>query len=131
MENTDTQLTATWPKPARDAFEQCRNWFHTIADEAGAGPLDESPKWGQPSWRPRKPRTGSTLRLSWSPKSPDTLTAYVDCKSTLAATMADLYPTLPNDGNRAIALDLRQPLPKDALCHLAALTFTYHRKPRS
>ena len=102
--------------------------FHDVAEKAGAGPLDETLKWGQPSWRPMKPRTGSTLRIDWSPKYPSRLSLYVDCKTDLAARMQMLYPDLPeNDGQRHLAVALDAPLPEQAIAHLADMTFTYHR----
>ena len=94
---------------------------------ADVGVLDESLKWGQPSWRPRRPRTGSTLRLNWSDNAPDSLMAYVDCKTDLAAQMKTRFPDLPgNDGRRALRFDLNENN-TDALWQLAHLTFTYHR----
>ncbi|MEO0402071.1 MAG: DUF1801 domain-containing protein, partial [Pseudomonadota bacterium] len=78
-----------------------------------------------------KPRTGSTLRLNWSPGSPDQLAAFVDCKTDLAAQMSTRFPgQFHNDGRRALAFDLAHPLPEDAIWHLAHMTFTYHRTKR-
>lgn len=134
MKHAATPLTnpsAHWPQKAKDARDPCSSWFQTIATETDTAPLDDALKWGQYAWRPTRPRTGSTLRIGWCDKNPDKFMAYVDCKSSLADTMADLYPHIENDGSRAMAFDLNQPLPQDALCHLATLTFTYHRKPRS
>lgn len=118
-------LLATWPPETRRAFATLRALCHDAAITAGASPLDESLKWGQPAWRPRKPRTGSTLRAMWDQNQPDTLSLFVDCKTDLAARMQDIYPGLANDGRRALAVPL-SPLPEDALHHLAAMTFTYH-----
>ena len=96
-----------------------------MADDIG--PLDETLKWGQLSWRPIKPKTGSTLRVNWSTTSPTELAVFVDCKTDLAARMQTLYPNLPsNDGRRRIALDLNAPFPETALAHLAEMTFRYH-----
>ena len=111
---------------------QCRVLFHEVAAHADVGALDETLKWGQPSWRPSKPRTGSTLRMDWTPKFPDRLSLFVDCKTDLAARMQDMYPGLPaNDGQRHLAVDLNAPLPKQAIRHLADMTFTYHRAKRA
>ncbi|MEO0939676.1 MAG: DUF1801 domain-containing protein [Pseudomonadota bacterium] len=118
-------LLATWPPEARRAFATLRALCRDAAATSNAGPLDESLKWGQPAWRPRKARTGSTLRAMWDEGHPDALALYVDCKTDLAARMQALYPALPNDGRRALTVPL-SPLPEDALHHLAAMTFTYH-----
>lgn len=124
-----TQITAQWPAPARARFDALRAAILSAAHDANVGPVTESLKWGQPAWRPASPRTGSTLRLNWSPDTPDVLTAYVDCKTDLAQRMASLYPDLTNDGRRALALPLNAPLDTQPIAHLAAMTLTYHRKP--
>ena len=36
--------------------------FDVAAGTAGVGPLLETVKWGQPSYLPRTPRTGTTIR---------------------------------------------------------------------
>lgn len=135
MENAPSPLlskVARWPEPAQQALWHCRSVFHKVADDADVGALDETLKWGQPSWRPTKPRTGSTLRMDWNPKFPDRLSLFVDCKTDLAARMKDMYPNLPeNDGQRHLAIDLTAPLPDQAIAHLADLTFTYHRAKRT
>lgn len=74
-----------WPEDAQQRLLALRTLFHEVAQDADIGPLDESLKWGQPAWRPRRARTGTTLRLNWSPDAPDRLSAYVDCKTDLAS----------------------------------------------
>ncbi len=120
-----------WAVPAQLRLQSLRTLFHDVAEAAEIGPLDESLKWGQPAWRPRRPRTGSTLRLNWSPDDPDHITAFVDCKTDLAAQMQLRFPDLPgNDGRRALRFDLTS-TNSDALWQLAFLTFTYHRVKQS
>ena len=130
MENAPPDVLTclrSWPEEARDAFQTCRTTFHDVAEEAQLGALDESLKWGQPAWRPRRPRTGTTLRMSWDPATPGYLQVFVGCKTDLAARMQHLYPDLPvNDGRRQMAVDLAAPLPGQALRHLAEMTFAYH-----
>ena len=116
-----------WSAPAQTQLQTFRMLFHDVAATADIGPLDESLKWGQPAWRPRAPRTGSTLRLNWSAADPARITAYVDCKTDLAAQMHLRFPDLPgNDGRRALSFNLSDPN-TEALWQLAHLTFTYHR----
>ncbi|MBM2291242.1 DUF1801 domain-containing protein [Sulfitobacter pseudonitzschiae] len=122
------QTTARWPAAARARFDSLRAAILSAAHDASVGPVTESLKWGQPAWRPATPRSGSTLRLNWSPEVPEVLTLYVDCKTDLAQRMVSLYPDLPNDGRRALALPLEGPAVTEAVAHLAAMTFTYHRK---
>ncbi len=135
MENLSDQFRTridSWPDAAQQSLLTCRQMFHDIAAKAAIGPLEESLKWGQPAWRPKKPRTGSTLRMDWSPKYPTHLSLFVDCKTDLAARIQNLYPTFPqNDGRRHLAFPLAAPLPEQAIAHLAEMTFGYHRKVAS
>lgn len=120
---------AQWPADAQARFAHIRTLILRAAQEADIGPLSESLKWGQPAWRPVRPRQGSTVRLMWEAKSPQTLALYVDCKTTLCATMQEIYPAdFQYENNRALHFQLDAPLPEQAIDHLARLTFTYHRK---
>lgn len=132
MTDTLTALIANWPAPARDTLLKCRALYHQISEDRGLGPLDEALKWGQPAWRPKKPRTGSTLRMLWQPAQPNHMAVYVDCKTDLAARMDDLYPDFAeNDRQRRLSFDLEAPFPEQALSHLAEMTFTYHLAKRA
>lgn len=123
--------TESWPAPAQSHFVRLRSIVHDVATKAEIGPLDESLKWGQPAWRPKRARTGSTLRVDWSPATPDRLMAYVDCKTNLAAQMDTRFPgQFHNDGRRALGFSLRTALDEDAVWQLAHLTLTYHRAKR-
>lgn len=123
---------AHWSEPAQQAMWTCRTLFHDIAADNDLGVLDETLKWGQPAWRPKRPRTGSTLRMMWNAQTPDRLALFVDCKTDLAARMQTLYPDLPdNDGQRQLGIDLTAPLPVQAIGHLAQMTFRYHLDRRS
>ena len=126
-----TQTIASWSPDAQAACRSCAALFDSVAAEAGIGALDNSLKWGQPSWRPIKPRTGATLRLGWSNAAPDTLSIYVDCKTNLAARFSDIYPAIVNDGRRMISFSMPLDGQQTALRHLAAMTFTYHLRKRA
>lgn len=118
-----------WPEAAQLRLQAMRALFYDVADTAKIGPLDESLKWGQPAWRPRRARMGSTVRLNWSEAAPRSLMAYVDCKTDLATQLHSRFPHFPNDGRRALRFDLGH-ADTDAAWQLAFLTFTYHRSKR-
>ena len=130
MTHPFTQTIAAWPDAARTQFNVIRTLILAAAQDADAGPLAESLKWGQPAWRPTRARQGSTLRLMWQDTSPQTIALYVDCKTTISATMREIYPSeFQYENNRGLRMVLSAPLPEQAIDHLARLTFTYHRKP--
>lgn len=123
------QTLLSWPQQAKDQFCEIRALILAAAEQADVGVVEESLKWGQPAWRPKRARTGSTLRLNWQDNSPQTIALFVDCKSTISATMRDIYPhDFQYESNRGLRLYLGTPLPEQAIDHLARLTFTYHRK---
>lgn len=124
-----SSCVARWPAPARRYFDTIRRIVWNVAVRAEIGTLDESLKWGQPSWLPQRKRVGSTLRCYWHPARADTISLYLNCNTTLAETMKTLYPTsFDYEGRRGLHLSLHAPLPKDAIDHCAFLTLTYHRK---
>lgn len=106
-----------------------RKLILTAAQSADAGPIEESLKWREPAWRPVRTKQGTTLRLCWQKNLPSTIALFVGCKTTLSATMQELYPTaFQYESNRGMRLDLAAPVPEQAISHLATLAFTYHRK---
>ncbi len=87
--------------------------------------MDESLKWGEPSWRPRK--GGSTLRMSWNPDRPERMGLFVHCQSDLLGRVQSIYPdAFDYAGNRALYTDLLRPAPQHAIAHVAEMVFTYH-----
>ncbi|MEL6884826.1 MAG: DUF1801 domain-containing protein [Pseudomonadota bacterium] len=121
----------SWSDIAQARFFDLRTLVHDVAAAADIGPLDESLKWGQPAWRPCRPRTGSTLRADWSPAAPDRFDLFVDCKTDLAARVTEAFPRdFDSDGQRCLSVPLDRPLATDALWHLAFATLTYHRAKR-
>lgn len=121
-------LTA-WPRDARAQFNEMRTLILNAAAAADVGRVEESLKWREPAWRPARPNQGTTLRLCWQAKFPGTIALFVGCKTTLSATMQEIYPTaFQYESNRGLRLVLGEPLPEQAIDHLARLAFTYHRK---
>jgi hypothetical protein len=106
--------------------------LETAAKTPGVGALEETLKWGQPSYLTSESRSGSTIRIDRvKPDAGDAgerYALYVHCQTTLVSTYRQLYrDQLTFGGNRSILLEADQPLPKAALRHCIALALTYHR----
>jgi len=106
--------------------------LETAAATPGVGTLEETLKWGQPSYLTTESRSGSTIRIDRVKPEPgddsERYALYVHCQTTLVSTFRQLYrETLTFGGNRSILLDAARPLPKAALKHCIALALTYHR----
>lgn len=57
-----------FPENARIRLEALRGLVFDIASELDLGEVEESLKWGEPSYRVK---SGSPLRFDWKPNSPD------------------------------------------------------------
>lgn len=106
--------------------------LETAAKMPGVGALDETLKWGQPSYLTTETRSGSTIRIDRvKPEAGDDrerYALYVHCQTTLVSTFRQLYrDELTFGGNRSILLEADRPFPKAALRHCIALALTYHR----
>ena len=111
----------SWPgKPRKQALLIRK----LVYQWAGETPVEETLKWGEPSYLARK---GSTLRVGWKESTPDNLYLYFHCQSKLVDTFREVYgEQLEFEGNRAIVLDSNEKLPQQTLKHCIALTLEYH-----
>ena len=102
--------------------------FDTAVATAGVGRIEETLKWGQPSYL-TQPKSGSTIRIDQVP--PGGYALYVHCQTNLVSTFRELYPTeLAYGGNRSILLDAERDPPEAILRHCIALALTYHSRKR-
>lgn len=99
--------------------------FETAADTEGVGPLEETLKWGQPSYLTSKTKAGSTIRLGL-PKTGG-YALYTHCQTSLMSDFQTLFPDdFVYEGNRAIHFQPEEELPTDKLRLLIKAALTYH-----
>jgi hypothetical protein len=96
----------------------------------GVGTVEETLKWGQPSYLTAQTKSGSTIRIDQVKPAADQYAVYFHCQTNLVETFRELYPKLRFEGNRAILLDARERLPEAALRYCVALALTYHLRRR-
>jgi hypothetical protein len=93
----------------------------------GVGEVQESLRWGQPSYLTARPRSGSTIRIDRVKSRPGRYAMYFHCQTTLVDTFRRHYPsTFRYEGNRAIVFDESDEVPVGALRRCIALALTYH-----
>ena len=98
--------------------------FETAAQTPGVGALTETLKWGEPSYTPKKPRVGSSVRLG--ARKDGTVAAYFICHTHLVDRFREIYPDdFTFEGNRALVFDGASPLPEAELKHCIAMALTY------
>jgi hypothetical protein len=95
----------------------------------GVGPLEETLKWGQPSYLTTASGTGSTIRIDRVKSGSDSVAMYFHCQTDLVETFRELYPAqMEYGGNRSILFDAAARIPKKALRHCIGLALTYHAR---
>lgn len=115
-----------YPAHVRIRLEALRSLIFGLACELDLGEVEESLKWGEPSYRVK---TGSPLRLDWKLKSPNYYYLFFNCQTKLVDTFRALYgEELAFQGNRAIVLPLSKPIPESIIKHCLALALTYQQR---
>jgi hypothetical protein len=103
--------------------------FKTAAGTKGVGRLEETLKWGQPSYLTTESKSGSTVRIGCVKASDEQYAVYFHCQTDLVSTFRELYPNkFAYEGNRAIVLDANKKIDEKALAHCIALALTYHAR---
>jgi len=101
--------------------------FDTAAATDGVGKLQETLRWGEPSYLTTESGSGSTVRIN-AKGSRGQYAMYFHCQTNLIETFRDRYPDkFTFDKNRAIVFDNGDAVPTDELRHCIALALTYHR----
>ncbi|MHC2338057.1 DUF1801 domain-containing protein [Bradyrhizobium sp. USDA 4454] len=120
-------LFDAYPAPVKAKLLALRRLiFETAKATKGVGALEETLKWGQPSYLTPETGSGSTIRIDQVKPAADQVAVYFHCQTNLVETFRELYPELSYSGNRAILLDVSGKLPEVALRHCVGLALTYH-----
>lgn len=115
-----------YPAEARDKLQQVRALILEVANELQLGDVTESLKWGEPSY---SVKAGSPIRIDWKLKSPTHYYLFFNCQTKLIDTYRELYADiLEFQGNRAIVLNLFEPVPQSALKHCIEIALTYQQR---
>ncbi|OMH38075.1 DUF1801 domain-containing protein [Motiliproteus sp. MSK22-1] len=118
----------SYPPPVKEALLTLRKLiFETASSTTGVGQLEETLKWGEPSYLTSQSRSGSTIRLAWKPSRPEVYGIYFNCKTTLVDSFRTLFPgDFTFEGNRALIFKAGDPIPKKELEYCLAMALTYH-----
>ena len=115
----------SYPTPIPDKLKQLRQLIVATASELDSvSELEETLKWGEPSYLAKK---GSTIRIDWKKKKPDQYAIYFKCTSKLVATFKEVYPdTFTYEGKRAIVFSMADEIPIPELKQCISKALTYH-----
>jgi len=87
--------------------------------------LEETLKWGEPSYIAKK---GSTIRIDWKEKSPEQYAIYFKCTSRLVETFKPIFKNeFEFEGKRAIVFQMEDEVPEQELKSCIAAALRYHK----
>jgi hypothetical protein len=121
------EVFQTYPERIQQKLMRLRQLvLDTAAESKDVGALEETLKWGEPSYLTK---SGSTIRLGWKNSTPEQYALYFHCKTTLVDTFKELYgDVLKFEGNRAIVFHHNAETPIDEVKHCIFLALTYHQR---
>jgi len=119
------QKFISYPAEVSVVLIQVRELILSVAEQDGISDLEETLKWGEPSYISK---SGSTIRFDYKQKSPQQFCIYFNCKTKLIDTFKELYgDTFVYQGNRALVFELNQKLPNKELAHCISLALRYKK----
>jgi len=99
----------------------------TAASIESVGGIEETLKWGEPSYLTPKTKSGSTIRIAWKESQEDQYSIYFKCTANLVPAFREKYPEkLTFGGNRSIDFKMDDKVPVKELKSCIALALTYH-----
>ena len=121
------EVFSNYPPSMRKKLMVLRNLvLETVSETEGVGEVEETLKWGEPSY---VVKGGSTIRMDWKSAHPKQYAMYFNCATKLVDTFKEIYGNkLKFEGNRAIVFDEQDEVPADVLKHCIFLSLTYHAR---
>ncbi len=123
-----------YPDPVKARLLALRSLvLDTAASTEGVGELEETLRWGQPTYLTTRSKSGTMIRIDRVKSAPNRYGLFVHCQTSLVETFKDQYPgEFVYDGNRGLLFEADEKLPMAALRHCIRLALTYRlRKRRS
>ncbi len=121
-----------YPKEIRSKLMRLRRLiFETASATEGVGEIEETLKWGQPSYLTPRTKSGSTIRIGAVGSDRPRYAMYFHCRTALIATFRETYPEFRYEGNRGIVFASDDSVDEAALRHCISLALTYHLRRAS
>ena len=136
MKFADARVAAVfqaYPAPLRKQLMVLRDLVFDVASKtAGVGALQETLKWGQPSYLTAESGSGTTVRIDRVKAAEGRYAIYFHCQSGLVETFRELSPdSFAFEGERAIVFAAADRVPVRALRHCIGLALTHHLRKKS
>jgi hypothetical protein len=120
---------AAYPDEIRHALLALRDTILDVAREDGAGRIEETLKWGQPSYLTAEGKRGTTIRIDRDAKHGGDIALYVNCQTTLVGEWRERFPDMVFGGTRSLHFRIGEDLDERVrICISMALN--YHMAKR-
>ncbi len=121
-----------YPETVRANLLALRQLILDVAtSDPDIGPLQETLKWGQPSYLTTQTKSGTTVRIGQLKDDPSGYGMFVHCQTTLVSAYRELYADqLSFDGNRCVRFKADEKPEADILRHCIRMALTYHIKKK-
>ncbi len=129
IKNTEVAAVfAAYPKKMRTRLLFLRQLIFDVASGIeGVGEIEETLKWGQPSYLTLQTKSGSLIRIDQVKSNDEQYAMYFHCQTTLVDTYKEMYRNLFEfGGNRSILFNVKNKVPVEELSYCIALALTYH-----
>lgn len=101
--------------------------FDTASSVEGVGEIEETLKWGEPSYLTPETKSGSTIRIAWKKTQEEQYSIYFKCTANLVPAFKEKYPKdFKFGGKRSIDFNMDDKVPVKELKSCIALALTYH-----
>lgn len=125
----------TYPVEMQPKIKQLRNLILETAEDINktsefesVGDIEETLKWGEPSYLTPQTKSGSTIRVAWKKANSDQYSIFFKCTANLVTTFKEKYPdTFDYGGTRSLNFNLSDEIPETELKQCIAMALTYHR----
>ena len=129
IENSEVAAVfETYPKEIKSKLMFLRQLIFDVASRTnGVGKLEETLKWGQPSYLTTQTQSGSLVRIDQIKSQEGKYAMFFHCQTTLVDTFKEMYRgQFEFGGNRSIIFSLKDKVPVEELSHCVSMALTYH-----
>lgn len=122
----------SYPKKIRAKLMFLRKLILETADSIEeVGEIEETLKWGEPSYLTPKTKSGSTVRINRKKGQEEQYAIYFKCTANLVPAFKEKYPQeFKFEGDRSIVFNIDDKIPNKKLKKCIALALTYHRNKK-
>ena len=126
------RVFGSYPPDVRRKLAELRALIFATAKRTPAiGALEETLKWGQPSYLTTETKSGSTIRIDALHSRPGSFAIYFHCQTTLVETFKQRFgKKFRYEGNRALIFSAADDLPTTELRECITTALTYHLSKR-